>query len=94
MIHFKNTNCNNLKKKQQEMEIFKILEYFNVPFNMSVLLEVNLGVVFDLLVPRSQSLLTLASLHIKGVRSQRNRNAAHTSKGVPLPEVVTAFHGG
>lgn len=32
------------------MEKFKILEYFSLPFNMSALLEVNLGVVFDLLV--------------------------------------------
>ena len=48
------------------MENFKILEYFSLPFNMSVLLEVNLGVAFDLWVPRSQSLLSLASFHIKG----------------------------
>lgn len=48
------------------MEKFKILEHFSLPFNMSALLEVNLGVVFDLLVPGGQSLLRLASFHIKG----------------------------
>lgn len=77
------------------MEKFKILGYFSLPFNMSVLLEVNLGVVFDLLVPGASLCFAWRHSTSKETRSsQRNRNAAHTSKGVPLPEVVRASQGG
>lgn len=54
-----------------------------------------LGEVFDFLIQVAS--LCEASRHPTSKEtmwSQNNQNAAHTSKEVPLPEVVTAFQGG